>query len=202
MNRHEKGRGLHWLYALAAALLLATASGASAGVINADTWYEFAFSDPGVAATGCDPADPAGPFCISSSGTPTTFLDAPPWTFVAPAGGTVLQVTDAFQSGDRFEVFDLGVSIGLTSAPLATAVVDCGDDPVVCLATAGMSTGTFALGAGAHSITLVAVLSPNGGGAGYLQIGAATNVPEPGALALLVCVLLALSWFRSRATMG
>src|SRR5205807_246059 len=83
-------------------------------------------------ATGCDPADPAGPFCIPSSGTPTEFLDAPPWTFVAPAAGALLTVTDAFLAGDRFQVFDFGASLGLTSAPVGNA--DCGDDPIPCLA--------------------------------------------------------------------
>src|SRR5689334_18655160 len=71
-------------YAAAAALLM-LAPTVSAGPIALNTWLEFAVSDPGVDATGCDPDDPNGPFCIPSSGTPTQFLDAPPWTFSAPA---------------------------------------------------------------------------------------------------------------------
>jgi len=113
--------------------------------ISLGVFEEFAFTTAGTPATGCDPADPAGPFCISSSGTPTDFIGAPPWTFTAPAGGVELTVVDAFTSGDRFTVFDLGASLGLTSAPPSN--VDCGDDPVVCLAS-GLSQGHFSLAAG------------------------------------------------------
>jgi len=185
-------------YAAAAALLM-LAPTVCAGPIALNTWLEFAVSDPGVDATGCDPDDPNGPFCIPSSGTPTQFLDAPPWTFSAPASGASLRVTDAFESNEQFEVFDFGASVGLTSAPAATAIVDCGDDPVVCFGTAGMSRGTFALASGSHSITLVPVLSQ--GGAGYFQVVAAA-VPEPGVLALLALGLTSVAALRSRRRSG
>jgi len=162
-----------------------------AGPIGLDTWSEFGFSDVGVAATGCDPADPAGAFCVESSGTPTIFLDAPPWTFTT-AGPSLLTVTDAFTSGDRFEVFDFGVSLGLTSLPGALEV-DCGDDPVVCLATAGVSRAFFSLAAGGHALTLFPTLSPGGGGSGYLFVAAA--VPEPSSLALLALGIVIVGVF-------
>jgi hypothetical protein len=167
-----------------------------AGPIIPGTWGEFSFTDTGIEARGCDPADPAGGFCIPSSGTPTVFLDAPTWTFVAPAGGATLIVTDAFESGDRFEIFDFGVSLGFTSLPSAAGLVDCGDDPVVCIATAGMSSGSFLLGAGNHAITLVPTLSPSGGGAGYLLVSAA--VVEPGSLMLVGLGLTCLALLRRR----
>jgi len=148
---------------------------AQAGPIPSDTFLQFAFTDVGILATGCDPADPAGPFCIPSSGTPTTFLDAPPWTFSGPA---LLTVTDAFESGDQFQVFDFGVSLGLTSLPGTAS--ECGDDPVSCLGNAAMSKGSFALAAGPHSVTLVPTLAPSGGGTGYLI----ATVAEPGTLSL------------------
>src|SRR5882672_8473332 len=116
--------------------ICATVQTAAAGVISTGVFYEFGFSTAGTPATGCDPADPAGPFCIPSSGTLTSFLTAPPWTFAAPQGA-VLIVTDAFVAGDRFQVFDFGISLGLTSVPIGNG--DCGDDPVVCLAAAGTS---------------------------------------------------------------
>lgn len=144
-----------------------------AGPIPFGVFQQFAFGAAGDPATGCDPADPAGPFCIPSSGTPTDFLTAPPWTFTA-ATSVVLTVVDAFLGGDRFEVFDFGVSLGLTSDPIAG--VDCGDDPAVCLATPGISSGTFLLGAGNHSLSITPVLSPDDGGSGYLKVQA---VPEP-----------------------
>jgi hypothetical protein len=79
-----------------------------------------------------------------------------------------LTVTDAFDFGDRFEAFDSGVSLGQTSAvPIGDS---CGSNPVACLASA--SHATFALGAGAHSLTITPTASPFGGGAAYFQVEA------------------------------
>jgi hypothetical protein len=163
---------------------LLVATPASAGPIAVDTYYQFAFGDVGDPATGCDPADPAGPFCIPSSGTLTDFLDAPPWTFTSGATGSTLSVTDAFESGDRFQIFDFGASIGFTSG--FVAATDCADDPVPCLANPGISHGVFALASGAHSISIV--LAEGGLGSGYLLLedgGGPTAVPEPATLVLL-----------------
>ncbi|MGC4050574.1 MAG: PEP-CTERM sorting domain-containing protein [Paludibaculum sp.] len=164
----------------------------SASVISLGTYQEFGFSTAGVEATGCDPNDASGPFCFESSGTVALLLGPAPWTFVAPAGGAVLTVTDAFFSGDRFEIFDFGSSIGLTSVPLDN--IDCGDDPVPCLATAGVSSGIFNLAAGNHSLTISPTIS-NGGGSGYLLVDVPlASVPEPGSW-LLVGLGLALLTF-------
>ena len=152
---------------------------ASAGPVAIGEFLQFGFTDAGIAATGCAPADPGGAFCIPSSGTPTSFLNTPPWTFTAP-GGARLTVTDAFNSGDQFAIFDFGALIGLTSLPVGGA--DCGDDPIPCLANPSMSHGVFALGVGNHSLTLIPRLSPDGGGSGYFQV---TAVPEPATLLLL-----------------
>jgi len=179
------GRG--WAAAFALSFILATPS--FAGPISLDVFYEFSFTDAGVTAAGCSPDDPLGDFCIPSSGTPTSFLDAPPWTF-ASSVASVLTVTDAFQSGDQFEVFDFGTSLGLTSVPVAG--IDCGDDPVPCLATPGISSRAFLLSSGAHSLTIVATLS-EGGGAGYLK---ASEVPEPLTCSLLAMGVMALGIHR------
>jgi len=185
------------LRCVVAIALLAFAPVVVAGPILFNVWYQFGFGTAGTPAAGCDPADPAGGFCIPSSGTPTEFLSAPPWTFVAPAGGATLAVTDAFLSGDRFQLFDFGVSLGLTSLPSANA--NCDDDPVVCIATAGMSIGSFVLAAGAHSITLIPILAPSDGGSGYLLVSAeGSAAPEPGALALTGLGLVVLFVWRRR----
>ena len=164
---------------------------AEAGSIPLETWEEFGFTTAGTPATGCDPNDPAGPFCIPSSGTPTSFLDPPPWTFLS-AVPILLTVTDAFLAGDRFEVFDFGVSIGLTSATFGSA--DCGDDPVPCLTTPGISSRVFSLAAGNHSLTITPTLSPGDGGAGYLRVSA---VPEPSEW-IPLCICLGALWFSRR----
>jgi hypothetical protein len=189
-----------WRKLLAAIAILAAAlsvPGVQAGPLAASTWSQFSFGNAGDLARGCDPADPAGAFCIPSFGTPVVPLDAPPWTFTALAN-TTLVVVDVFESGDRFEVFDSGVSLGLTSTPAAAGSTDCGDDPVICLGFSGMSSGMFVLGAGSHSITIVPTLAPSGGGAGYLFVGA-TAVDEPGETGLLAGAVIALALVRRRA---
>lgn len=174
--------------------LLGATRAAHAGPIPSDIFLQFSFEGPGP-VTGCAFADPAGGFCIESSGTLTALLDAPAWTFVAAPGGATLTVVDTFLSGDSFQVFDFGILIGPTSAPAPD--VDCGDDPVICLGTAGMSVGTFALAAGAHSLTLVAAAGSELGSA-YLQVtGAQATVAEPTSLALTLAAMV-VAW-RSRA---
>ena len=175
---------------LCVALFALAAPAARGGAISEGIFYEFGFSDAGVLATGCDPADPAGPFCIPSSGTPTQFLDASSWTFTAPAAGATVTVVDAFLSGDQFQLFDSGLAGGLTSLPGAPS--DCGDDPVPCLADPSMSHGTFTLGAGAHALSIEATVSA-GGGSAYLRWDA---VPEPSTLGLLGFALAALGRTR------
>jgi hypothetical protein len=165
------------------AIGLISGTPAFAGAIAVDTYYEFGFGDVGTPAIGCDPADPAGAFCMSSSGTPTTFLDAAPWVFTSGATGSTLTITDAFLSGDRFEIFDFGVSIGFTSPFVAD--VDCGDDPVPCLADPGMSHASFALGSGDHFIAILVAEGGFGSGYLFLQDGGGSNpVPEPATLLL------------------
>jgi hypothetical protein len=178
---------------IAHALLVTSAA---AGPIMAGVWYEFGFTGAGISATGCTPADAAGPVCTASTGTPTQFADAPPWTFVTPAGGSTLTVTDAFAIGDQFEILDFGAVIGMTSLPGAG---NCGDDPVVCLADAAVSQGTFALAPGAHSLTIVPLQSPFGGGAAYFGVDVVA-VPEPATLALLALGLGAFARSRLRAS--
>jgi hypothetical protein len=90
---------------------------------------------------------------------------------VAPSDGLTLTVTDAFQKGDSFEVLDMGVPIGSTSA-VPTNPASCGSDPVPCLADPTMSHGVFNLGPGPHSITIRAVTSPFGAGAAYFRVDA------------------------------
>ena len=123
-------------------------------------WNEFSFGGTGSLARGCAPADPGGSGCEPSSSGNSHFVGAPPWTVVAPSDGLTLTVTDAFQKGDTFEVLDMGIPIGSTSA-VPTNSASWGSDPVPCLADPTMSHGVFQLGPGPHSITLKATTSPD-----------------------------------------
>jgi hypothetical protein len=141
---------------------LALSTPAHAGDVPIDgPWQEFSFFGVEVPATECTVG-----MCQPSSAGNSVFAPAPPWTFVAGRTGVKLTVTDAFLIGDRFEVFDSGVSLGQTSSVPVGG--DCGSDPVPCLASA--SSATFPLGAGSHSITITAIASPFGGGAAYFRI--------------------------------
>jgi len=196
-SMRRRARGLALVACVACSM--AVALPARAGALAFDSFGQFSFHEAGSQAQGCQPADAAGDFCIPSSGTPTAFLDAPAWTFAAGPAGAVLTVIDVFLGADRFEVFDFGVSIGITSALVAGAAPDCGDDPLVCLATPGMSQGSFALGAGGHSITIVALQS-DGSGSAYLQVtGQSGAVAEPASAALLLAGLAAAASLRRRS---
>ena len=178
-------------------LALMTTENATAGPIAPGTYLQFAFTDTSTKAIGCDPSDPDGGFCLASSGTLTEFLDKPAWTFVAPASGSVLTVVDAFENTDQFAIFDAGNLVSPTSvripapAPGPTPHV-CGDDPIPCLADPDMFAAIFAFAAGAHAITIMPLAS-GGGGSAYLFLDtAAATVPEPGTLALLAGLGLAM----------
>jgi hypothetical protein len=108
-----------------------------------------------------------------------------------------LVLTDAFLIGDQFRAYDFGVSLGLTSAPGSGP--SCGDDPVPCLADPNISSATFMLGPGNHSLTIEAVLSPYGSGAAYFRADELQGVaPEPASWALVAGVLGLLAGSRLR----
>jgi hypothetical protein len=126
-------------------------------------WLEFLFGGAGSAAGTC------GGICTpSSGGNSVELVSAPPWTFSLPFGGGTLTVSDAFQNGDVFDVYDNAALIGTTSAVAAAG--SCGSDPAVCLPNPLSSSGAFALGAGGHGVGLIMAVSPFGGGAAYFRV--------------------------------
>ena len=97
-----------------------------------------------------------------------------PWTFDLGAGTGVVDVTDCFIAGDRFEVFDFGVSIGLTSVPSGS---DWTSDIDFAFSNPPWSHGSFPMGPGDHSISINTVQNPYGYGSAYLRLE--NVVPEP-----------------------
>ena len=105
------------------------------------------------------------PFLFGS--TESTALGSP-FTFTS-SGAAVVTVTDAYCRGDRFTVSDGTTTLG-TTTPVALdfACNQVVSDPDVALADPGYSSGRFVVGAGAHSVGIVA--SPfNGGGTAFLR---------------------------------
>jgi hypothetical protein len=113
-----------------------------------------------------------------------------------------LTVVDAGFSGDRFQIFDNGVSLGLTGAAVNSYPNSIGLDFDAALSNSNFSRGIFSLGAGNHSITGLLSVSalddssaPLNATVGGLNI---TPVPEPETYALMLAGL-ALVAARRRA---
>ena len=116
-------------------------------------------------------------FFFGAEGTFSTDV----FTF-SSASPTILRITDDFCKGDRFRIFDNGVPIGDTSVVPIGSVDDCAGfggpsgDPVAAFASTVYSHGSFPLGPGNHSITILAIVSPFGGGRGFIKVD---SVPAP-----------------------
>jgi len=145
-------------------------------------WYEFGFGGVGAPAT-------AGTGTTPSSGGNSIFADQPAWTFNGPL---VLTVTDAFNKGDSFDIFDFGAFAFAT--PLVSAVSNATSDPSITVLDPTWSHASLAFGAGPHSITISPNASPFGGGAGYFRL----DVPEPASCALFGLGAVALFGFAAR----
>ena len=160
-------------FALATLATIGFSAPANADVLPESTWASFFFGGSGSIAT-------------------------PDFTFVSAAPGDVLTVTDAYLKGDVFDVYDFGTLIGSTSmVPASTS--NTTTDPDVALADPTYSHGMFALGVGAHDISLITSVSPFGGGGAYLRRDPAiASTPEPGTVALLCSMGLTGAGFLAR----
>ena len=90
------------IIATATAMVMLAPQAPAAPVSVDGLWQEFEFTGAGSPAVGC------GLLCVPSSSGNSAFAPAPPWTFDGGPTLVKLTVTDAFDLGDRFEVFDSG----------------------------------------------------------------------------------------------
>jgi hypothetical protein len=119
------------------------------------------------------------------------------FTFLAP-GAVDLKVTDAFLAGDQFSIYDNSSFIGNTSVPLGSGD-DIGANADGAYADPLWSSGLFVLGAGAHSIDIVTLQSPFGGGGAYIRADTSTSVPDVAStLPLLGFALMGLAAMARR----
>lgn len=118
-----------------------------------------------------------------------------PWTYTGSAN---LLVLDLFLSGDQYEVFDNGISLGQTSTP--GSELQCGlpalADIACSISTPNFSRGTYLLGSGSHSITINYVKTTSVAHSGAaLQL---TATPEPANFVPFGLALLAIRWIARR----
>jgi hypothetical protein len=178
------------IWILALLFVFTSSTPALASAIGLGTWYEFGFDpDHSPLAAGCQPADAAGVPCPVGIGS--TFAGSSPWT-ITTGSPVEMTITDAFLAGDFFDVFDFGVLAGSTPS-VAASGMSCGLDPSVCVDAAGFSHASFALAAGAHSIT-VGVHEAQIVGEGFFRLDA---VPEPSTFAVTaLLVAMLLGWWK------
>jgi hypothetical protein len=108
-------------------------------------------------------------------------------------------VLDLFQHGDRYQLFDNAISLGLSSVVVNDGISTCDNNIGCALADLRYSRLMASVGAGAHSLTINVIQNALGtsGGAAVFQ---AAPVPEPGTMMMLLMggVLVSVGLLRSR----
>ena len=107
----------------------------------------------------------------------------------------ILTITDAFLTGDVFEVLNFGTSLGFTSTPDITQKVFHVGNYDAAVLDSRWSTGIWDLGAGSYEISGIATLSPFGRGGAALRVDTSL-VPESNTILLLDNALTGLDALR------
>jgi len=157
------------VFALCLALLPAAAQSATVELTKDADWTEFRFDITRESGAWLETNDNLGILSFTFSLTKSAYL----------------QVSDGYRSGDQFEVFSNGRSLGFTSTP--TAVGDeAGNDFNTAKMDARWSSGEWLLGPGDYAITGFVRLMPEMFGRGAIRVASAAPVPLPATLPLLL----------------
>ena len=108
-----------------------------------------------------------------------SFSDDYTYTSSSP---TDILVTDSFEYGDQFAVYDNGNLLGDTSIPGTGSETSRGDTSW----TLPYSKGVFAGYIGANDIEIEAIASPFGGGGAYLEVENGPSAPDGGMAGLML----------------
>jgi len=153
---------------LVAVALMLSLIPATAALASGDNGYcDSAVNDPPI-TVGADwsATTDVPPAFFWGSGTPAP-SDSDPFTFSCTDGVRV-DVTDDFDKGDQFRVYDWGSPIGDTSFVAAVEATEVG--PEAAFNDPTYSSGSFYLVPGDHSIEIEAITNPWGGGRGYIRV--------------------------------
>ncbi len=132
---------------------------ANANTLSEDDWFATTDAPPAFFWASLNQDNNEGPFTYTSSHP------------------TIIDITDDFLKGDRFEVFNFNTSIGLTSlVPVVEDAMEVG--PNTAFTDPTYSSGSFLVRPGSYSITIQAIGQSFDAGRGYIRIRKAT-VPEP-----------------------
>jgi len=87
------------------------------------------------------------------------------------AGGGAIDITDAYLTGDIFDISVGGTSCGQTSAAPNLGRFVWTNNANTAYADARWSSGRFYMAAGTHTITITTIISPWGSGGGFWRDG-------------------------------